>query len=49
MSFLITFLEPNYLIGSVQGEFVYWLIISLVLKKRMALNIEEENELAYES
>ena len=49
ISFLITFLEPNYLIGSVQGEFVYWLIISLVLKKRMALNIEEENELAYES
>lgn len=33
ISFLITFLEPNYLIGSVQGEFVYWLIISLMLKK----------------
>lgn len=29
---IITFLEPNYLIGSVQGEVVYWLIISLILK-----------------
>ncbi len=33
VSFLITFLEPNYLIGSVQGEIVYWLLISVLLKK----------------
>jgi O-antigen ligase len=33
VAFLITFLEPNYLIGSVQGEVVYWLLISLLLKK----------------
>lgn len=32
ISFLITFLEPNFLIGSVQGEFVYWLLISLLIK-----------------
>ncbi len=32
-SFIITFLEPNYLIGSVQGELVYWLVISLLLKR----------------
>ena len=31
---IITFLEPNYLIGSVQGEIVYWFIISLLLKRK---------------
>lgn len=29
---IITFLEPNYLIGSVQGEIVYWILISILLK-----------------
>ena len=29
---IITFLEPNYLIGSVQGEIIYWILISLLLK-----------------
>jgi hypothetical protein len=49
ISFLITFLEPNYLIGSVQGEFVYWILMSLLLKKQMPYTNEEENELAFES
>jgi len=30
---VITFLEPNYIIGSVQGEILYWILISLMLKK----------------
>ena len=38
ISFVITFLEPNYLIGSVQGEIVYWLLISLLIKKRPVVN-----------
>jgi hypothetical protein len=29
---VITFLEPNYIIGSVQGEILYWILISLLLK-----------------
>ena len=29
---IITFLEPNYLIGSVQGEILLWILISLLLK-----------------
>ena len=29
---IITFLEPNYIIGSVQGEILYWILISLLLK-----------------
>ena len=48
ISFLITFLEPNYLIGSVQGEFVYWLIISLMMKKQIDNNVLDENSLVYE-
>ncbi len=35
---IITFLEPNYLIGSVQGEMVYWLIVSLLLKNPISIN-----------
>ncbi|PID69819.1 MAG: hypothetical protein CR985_03805 [Flavobacteriales bacterium] len=31
-TFIIMFLEPNYLIGSVQGEIAYWVVISLLLK-----------------
>ena len=37
---IITFLEPNYLIGSVQGEVVYWLIISLILKTHNPIVLE---------
>ena len=40
-SFLITFLEPNYLIGSIQGEFVYWMIISLLLKRSIKKNLKQ--------
>lgn len=55
VSFLITFLEPNYLIGSVQGEIVYWLLISLLLKKIVIVknrgqnNVQqvEQKDLAY--
>ena len=35
ISFIITFLEPKYLIGSVQGELMYWVIISLLLKRQL--------------
>lgn len=41
ISFIITFLEPNYLIGSVQGEFVYWLLISLLLKPNLIKTNED--------
>ncbi len=34
-SLIITFLEPNYLIGSAQGEMVYWFLISILLKKHV--------------
>lgn len=39
---IITFLEPNYLIGSVQGEVVYWILISLLLKPT-AVQISTKN------
>tara|TARA_R110002073_G_scaffold72537_1_gene177589 strand:- start:613356 stop:614324 length:969 start_codon:yes stop_codon:yes gene_type:complete len=46
---IITFLEPNYIIGSVQGEIVYWVVISLLLKKHNPILLEDflqsENEI----
>lgn len=41
---IITFLEPNYLIGSVQGEFVYWFLISLLLKRERTISNPSLNE-----
>ena len=43
VSFIITFLEPNYLIGSVQGEFVYWILMSLLMKNYIG-NYSEANK-----
>ncbi|QCX38820.1 O-antigen ligase family protein [Aureibaculum algae] len=44
-TFIITFLEPNYIIGSVQGEIIYWIIISLLLKpKALSVDNVEFNE-----
>lgn len=45
-TFIITFLEPNYIIGSVQGEIVYWIVISLMLKthnKVLPISSGEQN------
>ncbi len=44
---IITFLEPNYLIGSVQGEIIYWILISILLKTHNSINstVVEENKL----
>ena len=49
ISFLITFLEPNYLIGSVQGEFIYWLLISLLLKKQLTPDLITSIESNYKN
>lgn len=38
ISFIITFLEPNYLIGSVQGELPFWICMSLFLKHTIPRN-----------
>ena len=49
ISMIITFLEPNYLIGSVQGEFVYWLLIGLLMKRPMSSTYSKRNNLPYQT